>query len=143
MARGIPSDVLQHFQRVPLFASVSKSGLRSIAGAATEVDVPAGKALVRQGEFGRELYVIVRGTADILKDGGKVSELAPGDFFGEMAFLCPGPRAASVVARSDMRLMVLDSRAMAVIAERQPVVARRLLETMARRLRANEKSLTA
>jgi cAMP-dependent protein kinase regulator len=135
--------VLEHFHRVPLFASVSKSGLRSIAAAATEVDVVAGKTVVRQGEFGRELYVIVRGTADIVKDGRKVSELAPGDFFGEMAFLCPGPRAATVTARSDMRLMVLDSRAMAVVTEREPIVARRLLEAMARRLRTNEQSITA
>ena len=138
MARGIPSEVINHFQRVPLFESVSKKGIREIVTADTEVDLPAGKQLVAQGEHGRELYVILRGTADVDVNGRKVSELAPGDFFGELAFLHPAPRSATVTARTDMRVMVLDSRAMDVIVEREPVVAKRLMETMAKRIRATE-----
>jgi len=138
VARGIPSEVIHHFQRVPLFQSVSKKGLRQIVSAATEVDLPAGKQLVTQGEYGRELYVIRRGTADVTVGRRKVSELAPGDFFGELAFLHPAPRSATVTARTDMRVMVLDSRAMDVIVEREPVVAKRLMEAMAKRIRATE-----
>lgn len=138
MARGIPSEVIHHFQRVPLFESVSKKGIRQIVSAATEIDLPTGKQLVSQGEYGREMYVILRGTADVNVDGRKVSELAPGDFFGELAFLHPAPRSATVTARTDMRVMVLDSRAMDVIVEREPVVARRLMEAMAKRIRSNE-----
>ena len=138
MARGIPSEVIRHFQRVPLFASVSKKGIREIVAAATEIDLRAGTQLVGQGEHGRELYVILRGTADVMVDGRKVSELAPGDFFGELAFLHPAPRSATVTARTDMRVMVLDSRAMDVIVEQEPVVAKRLMEAMAKRIRATE-----
>ena len=138
MARGIPSEVINHFQRVPLFESVSKKGIWEIVTAATEVDLPAGKQLVAQGEHGRELYVILRGTADVDVDGRKVSELVPGDFFGELAFLHPAPRSATVTARTDMRVMVLDSRAMDVIVDREPLVAKRLMETMAKRIRRTE-----
>jgi len=138
VARGIPSEVIRHFQRVPLFASVSKKGIREIVAAATEIDLRAGTQLVGQGEHGRELYVILRGTADVMVDGRKVSELAPGDFFGELAFLHPAPRSATVTARTDMRVMVLDSRAMDVIVEQEPVVAKRLMEAMAKRIRATE-----
>jgi len=138
VARGIPSEVIHHFQRIPLFESVSKKGLREIVSAATEVDLPAGKQLVAQGEHGRELYVILRGTADVDVDGRKVSELVPGDFFGELAFLHPAPRSATVTARTDMRVMVLDSRAMDVIVDREPLVAKRLMETMAKRIRRTE-----
>ena len=63
MPRGIPSDVINHFKAVPLFSAVSAKGIRAIVGAATEVDVRAGAALVREGEFGRELYVIIQGEA--------------------------------------------------------------------------------
>src|SRR6266511_4210426 len=117
MARGIPKAVIQHFQAIPLFGSV-----------------------VRQGEWGREMYVILRGTAQVTKDGRRLRELVPGDFFGEMAFLSPAPRTATVTARSDMRLMVLDSRAMGAVVEREPAVARRLLAAMADRIRSTERS---
>jgi cAMP-dependent protein kinase regulator len=140
MARGIPREVIQHFQAVPLFASVSAKGLRSIIQAATEVDVRAGKVLVSEGEWGREMYVIQRGTAEVTRDGRRLRELVPGDFFGEMAFLSPAPRTATVTARSDMRVMVLDSRAMGGVLESEPAVARRLLQTMAERIRATERS---
>ena len=53
MARGIPSEVMRHFQSVPLFRDVSKKGLRTIVQAATDVDVREGKVLVKEGEFGR------------------------------------------------------------------------------------------
>jgi CRP/FNR family cyclic AMP-dependent transcriptional regulator len=140
MARGIPKEVIQHFQAVPLFAAVSGKGLRSIIQAATEVDVQAGKVLVREGEWGREMYVILRGTAEVTRDGRRLRELVPGDFFGEMAFLSPAPRTATVTARSDMRVMVLDSRAMGGVVEKEPAVARRLLAAMADRIRATERS---
>jgi CRP/FNR family transcriptional regulator, cyclic AMP receptor protein len=140
MAGGIPKEVIQQFQGIPLFGSVSKKGIRAIVQAATEVDVDAGKALVREGEWGREMYVILRGTAEVTKDGRKLREFVPGDFFGEMAFLSLAPRIATVTARSDMRVMVLDSRAMATIVDKEPAVARRLLEAMAERIRSIERS---
>jgi CRP/FNR family cyclic AMP-dependent transcriptional regulator len=140
MARGIPKEVIEHFETVPLFASVSKRGLRAIVQAATEVDVRAGKPLVHEGEWGREMYVILRGTADVTKDGRKLRELVPGDFFGEMAFLSPAPRTATVTARTDMLVMVLDSRAMGSVVEREPAVARKLLAAMAERIRSTERS---
>jgi CRP-like cAMP-binding protein len=139
MARGIAREVMEHFRRVPLFSGVSRRGLRSIVQAATEVDVPAGTVLVRQGERGREFYVIVRGTAEVTRDGKKLSQLVPGDFFGELAFLHPAPRMATGRARTDMRVVVLDARAMDVVVEREPAIARRLLAAMAERVRRAER----
>jgi len=142
VARAIPKEVMHHFQAVPLFASVSKKGIRSIVQASTEVDVSAGQVLVREGDWGREMYVILRGTAEVTRGGRRLKELVPGDFFGEMAFLSPAPRIASVIARSDMRVMVLDSRAMGGVVEKEPAVARRLLEAMAERVRSIERAAT-
>jgi CRP/FNR family cyclic AMP-dependent transcriptional regulator len=142
MPRGIPKEVIKHFQTVPLFSSVSRDGLRALIQAATEVDVREGSVLVSEGEWGREMYVILRGTADVTKAGRKLRELIPGDFFGEMAFLSPAPRTATVTARSDMRVMVLDSRAMGAVVEKEPAVARRLLAAMAERIRMTERSTT-
>jgi len=139
--RGIPSDVINHFKAVPLFSAVSAKGIRAIVGAATEVDVRAGAALVREGEFGRELYVIIQGEAVVSQAGTRLGRLGPGDFFGELAFLDRSRRSASVTARSDMRVMVLGPREFDVIVGHEPAIARRLLEAMARRIRQNERSL--
>jgi CRP-like cAMP-binding protein len=138
MARGIPSEVIRHFQAVPLFASISKKGVRALVQAADEVDLSAGKILVRQGEWGRHMYVILRGTAEVIKDGKKVRELIPGDFFGEMAFISGEARTATISARSDMRVMVLGPQQLEVILEEEPALAKRMLETLAQRVRAND-----
>jgi CRP-like cAMP-binding protein len=138
MARGIPSEVIRHFQAVPLFASISKKGIRALVQAADEVDLSAGKTLVREGEWGRHLYVILRGTAEVTKDGKKVRELVPGDFFGEMAFVSGEARTATITARSDMRVMILGPQQLEVILEQEPVLAKRMLETLAQRIRAND-----
>src|SRR5438876_3715239 len=105
MARGIPSNVIRYFESIPMFASVSKAGIRTLIKAATEIDLPAGKTLVKEGETGRELYVLVRGTARATRGGRSLREMGAGDFFGELAFLSHGPRTATVTATTDVRLM--------------------------------------
>jgi CRP-like cAMP-binding protein len=136
--RGIPSEVIHRFQRIPLFHSVSHRGLRALVSASTEVDVPAGTTLVREGDHGRELYVIIRGTAEVFRGNRRLRELVPGEFFGEMALLHPAPRTASVTARTDMRVMILEARAMEVILGKERSLGNRLLETMAQRVRQAE-----
>jgi CRP/FNR family cyclic AMP-dependent transcriptional regulator len=142
LARGIPSEVIRYFQAIPLFSALPKKAIRSVVQAATEADVRAGKILVREGEYGREMYVVISGTAQVTQQGRRLSELVPGDFFGEMAFLSPAPRSATVTAYSDMRVMVLGPREMDVIVKREPSIARRLLEAMAKRIQRSQKSLT-
>ncbi|HXF56614.1 MAG TPA: cyclic nucleotide-binding domain-containing protein [Actinomycetota bacterium] len=137
--RGIPSHVIRYFQSIPLFSQVSKKGVRALVQAATEVEVRAGKDLVRQGEYGRHLYVITAGTAEVMRDGRKVAELGRGDFFGELAFLSGGPRNATVRARTDLRVLALGPRELDVIVDREPTLARRLLEELARRVRTLER----
>jgi CRP/FNR family transcriptional regulator, cyclic AMP receptor protein len=142
VARGIPTEVLRNFERVPLFESISKKGIRSLVRAATEIDVAAGKVLVREGEFTRHLYIVLRGTADVMRKGKKLNELVPGDFFGEMAFLSGAPRSATVTARTDLRVMVLGPRELDVIIEKEPALARRMLASMAQRVRSIERSVS-
>jgi len=143
MPRGIPREVIRHFERVPLFASVSKKGLRTIVEAADEIDVPAGRALVREGEHDRYLYVITEGTAMVTIKGRRRSELFPGDFFGELAFLSGIPRTATVKAYTDMTVMALDPRKLDLIVANEPGIARQLLSAMAKRLQQNQPSPTA
>jgi CRP-like cAMP-binding protein len=94
---------------VPFFSTLKKKEMQLVAQQCDELDVSPGKALARQGDLGDEFFVIEEGTAEVTRDGEKVAELGPGDFFGELAALDWGAgygyaRLATVTATSAMRL---------------------------------------
>ena len=72
-----------------------------------EVDVKEGDVVAREGEFGQEFFVIIDGTAEVLRDEAPIAELGPGEFFGEMALLDEERRTATVRAISAMRVLVM------------------------------------
>jgi CRP-like cAMP-binding protein len=128
---------------VPLFSACSKRELSRIASLADEVDVPEGKVLTREGDQGREFFVVVEGQARVMVgDRGRVSALGPGASFGEMSLLDQGPRSATVEAETDMQLLVLDTRSFSSLLNEVPSVARKVLAAMAGRLRAAEREAT-
>jgi CRP/FNR family transcriptional regulator, cyclic AMP receptor protein len=129
--------------RVPLFSACSKRELARIASLADEVDVPEGKVLTREGDPGREFFVVVEGKARVVVGGrGRLSALGPGASFGEMSLLDQGPRSATVEAETDMELLVLDARSFSSLLNEVPSVARKVLAAMAGRLRVAEKEAT-
>jgi CRP-like cAMP-binding protein len=92
---------------IPVFASLDSETLRGIAMFATESSVPAGKHLVKEGDYAYEFMAIEEGEADVVRGDETVATLGPGDFFGEIAVLEKTLRTASVVARTPMRLVTL------------------------------------
>jgi len=126
---------IDHLQQVPLFAACSRKDLQLVAKRAEEVRVPAGKALVTEGETGHEFFVILEGRAKVTRHGRKVATIGPGDGFGELALLEKAPRNSTVVAETDMDLVVLGQREFAGIIDEVPGFARKLLAGMAHRLR--------
>jgi CRP-like cAMP-binding protein len=123
-----------------MFGSLSKRGVRTVIEAATELDKPEGSTLVREGDAGREMCVVVRGTARVSRNGRKLADLGPGDFFGELGFLTKAPRTASVTATSDIRLMVLGPRELEAVIDREPSIAVQMLAAVAHRAREVERS---
>ena len=121
-------------RQVPLFASCSKKELAAISGIADEIDLKEGKELTRQGSPGREFFVLVEGTADVVKDGKKVNSLEGGDFFGEIALVHHAPRTATVTATSPVRALVVTERDFKRLLEESPEIQRKVLEALAERL---------
>jgi CRP-like cAMP-binding protein len=130
---------LERLGQVRLFSACSKRELSRIAALTEEVDVPAGKVLMRQGDPGREAFVILEGTARATVRGKKSTRMGPGACFGEMALLHSAPRSATVTAETDMHLAVLNSREFSTLIEDVPSVARKVLAAMAERLRDVER----
>lgn len=129
---------LELIRSVPLFAHCSKKELTAVASVADIVDVPAGQALVKEGDaLAREFMVIVDGAADVRRRGRRVATLGSGDFFGEMALLAHGPRSATVTTTRPSELLVVTPAAFHALLERLPSLQSRVLMALAQRLHAN------
>ena len=97
----------ERLKSVPFFASLKKKELEALSRQTDELDLPAGKELTRQGDFGQEFFVIESGTAEVTRNGEHVADLGPGDFFGEMALLGEERRTATVIASTPMEVIVM------------------------------------
>lgn len=128
---------------VPLFSSLSKKDLQRVAKASEEVRIEAGRTLVEQGRTGHEFFLILDGTAVVRRNNRKVTELGPGQYFGELAILDRGPRSASVIANTDMSVLVLGQREFIGVLDSIPGMAYKILKVMAERLRAADTKATS
>ena len=99
-----------------------------------EVHVEAGRTIIRQGDLGQEFAMIVEGEADIVKDGTTVATIGPGTYFGEVALLDRVTRTASVVAKTDLTLEVIDRRGFNTLLDDLPRLARSMLKGSAHRI---------
>lgn len=95
-------------KKIPVFADLAPEVLATIAKLASEVSVPAGKDLVREGDFSYDMLAIEEGTAEVTRAGGHIADLGPGDVVGEIGVLERGQRSATVTATSPMLLVTLD-----------------------------------
>jgi CRP/FNR family transcriptional regulator, cyclic AMP receptor protein len=138
-ARRRADPKVERLSQVQLFSACSKRDLSRIAVLAEEIEVPAGRVLVRQGDPGREAFVVSEGRAKATMRGKGSAKLGPGECFGEMALLTSAPRSATVTAETDMRLFVLGSRQFSTLIEDVPVIGRRVLAALAERLREAER----
>ena len=129
---------LELLGNVRLFSTCNKRELARIASLVDEVEAPKGKVLVRQGDTGQECFVIAEGRAKATMRGKGTAMLGPGSFFGEMSLLDQGPRSATISAETDMRLLVLGSREFSALVNEVPVVAVRIMQGLAERLRDAE-----
>ncbi|MGE3619751.1 MAG: cyclic nucleotide-binding domain-containing protein [Acidimicrobiia bacterium] len=126
---------LDHLASVPLFSACTRKELQHVAQTTDELDVAAGTVLCEQGAIGREAFVVVEGTATVRRSGRKVATLGPGTCIGELALLDHGPRTATVVADTPMTVLVIGPREFAGLLESVPSIARKLLQSLAARIR--------
>ncbi len=135
------SGKLELLRGVPLFANLDDHELDKIGRHADEVSVPEGQVLVTQDAAGHAFYVIIEGAADVIRDDQKLAELVAGDFLGEMALLEDLPRSATVVTTAPTRVLEMHRRDFSSVLDDAPHLARKMLATMAHRLRHADEQL--
>jgi small-conductance mechanosensitive channel len=96
-----------------------------------------GETVVRQGEEGNSLFIVLRGGLEVRFDGKKVGELSGGEFFGEMSLLTGEKRRATVVAAEEVRLIEVSKEALAPVISSHPSILTGLSECLERRLEQN------
>lgn len=126
---------LEHLAKVPLFSSCSTRDLQKIAKAGDEVVMPAGSVIVDQGQTGREAFVILDGTALVKRNNKKVAVLGSGAVVGELSLLDHGPRTATVIAETDVSLLVIGQRQFLGVIDEVPALSHKLMATLAGRIR--------
>jgi CRP-like cAMP-binding protein len=122
-------------QSIPLFAGLSRKERKQVAQHADEVDIEPGRHIVREGEFAYEFFAIEEGTAEVKRGDQHLTELGPGDFFGEMGLLDNAPRNATVIARSPVTAVVMTGSAFRHIDRELPEVAKEIRKAIEERCR--------
>lgn len=126
---------LKMLRGVSLFSALGRAELETVSRLADEIDVPAGKVLMREGETGHEMFVIATGSVIVERGGREVVRLGPGDVVGEMALLSEGPRTATVTAAEPTTAFVLAHREFHSLMDASAAVRRCVLDSMAERIR--------
>jgi CRP-like cAMP-binding protein len=133
VARDEKIDLLR---TVPLLSGLRHADLERVSTLADIVDLPADRLLMSQGQQGREMFVLVSGSARIERDGQSLGERGPGEVLGEIALLDGGPRTATVTLLEPSRLLVLGRREFRALMDEFPDIRLRVLEAVAHRLRS-------
>ena len=129
------ADKRRWLEQVPLFHGAAADVLDRLAEASGEIEFGAGQPIVLQGQVGNGLYVVVAGTARIVKGDAELARLGAGDFFGELSVIDQQPRNASAYAVEATTCLTLASWDLLAMLERDPRLALNMLRELAARLR--------
>ncbi len=133
---------VDRLKQVDQLRDCTRSQLEEVARLAERVQVGEGEVLAREGRIGREFFLILSGRVAVTQKGRRVNALGPGDFFGELAAMNPGPRNATVTALSDLDVLIIGPREFAAMGNIQGF-RDALLKSMASRLHAMDARLAA
>lgn len=120
-------QALRTLSRLDLFRDCPPAELKAVDSLLTEVQVPAGRTLMQEGDHGFEFVVIAEGRAAIVHEGHQLAEVGPGSFVGELSLLDDAPRSATVVALGPMRVYALNPSEFMRLLDLAPTVRDRIL----------------
>jgi CRP-like cAMP-binding protein len=136
------SELAERLLNVSIFESLSQRQLRKLSKSTKVLAFEEGEMIVKRGEEGNALYLIVEGAAEVRRGSRKLARLTIGQFFGEMSIFDNQARSADVVAVRPSKVAILSRWEFWRFADTEPTVLRNVLGEMARRLRQTDLTLS-
>jgi CRP-like cAMP-binding protein len=129
------SDTAAQLGRLGIFADLTEAELRDVAAELDERSFPEGGWVLRTGETGTGLFIVVDGEVGVVIDDEERATLATGSFFGEVSVLLGEPVTADIVVRKPLRCLVIPPQRAEEFLLAYPRVMYRMFQIEARRLR--------
>ncbi|NQV96811.1 MAG: cyclic nucleotide-binding domain-containing protein [Acidimicrobiaceae bacterium] len=126
---------LKHLRYSPLFSSCSSKDLERIAKAGDRVTFAKGFTIMKQGDSGREAFIILSGKATVKRSGKKVATLGTGTVVGELSLLDHGPRTATVICDTECEVLVISRGNFLAVIDKVPALSHKLFGALATRIR--------
>ena len=135
------SQKIELLKKVPMFSNLSQRHLREISKHADQLSAKTGNVLAEQGKIGWEFIFIVEGKARVEKNGKVIRQLSGGDFLGEVSLIDGEPRTATVIAETDMILLVVNKTSFDHLLDKVPGLQRKILIALCNYIRRAEKAV--
>jgi putative iron-dependent peroxidase len=128
-------EKLEALRSVPLFRGLRRHEIERIGEVAQLIEVPDAAVVIRQGESGREFFVLLSGHVIVSRDGQRLARLGPGEFLGEIALIDGRAHTATATADGPARLIALGHRDFDMLLARSPGIAHQVVHILVERLR--------
>ena len=133
----VVNTITDHLNRVTIFAPLSDEEIEKLANSSTSRVYAPGEAIVRKGQEGNSMCVIIRGSVKVQipeKTYQKtINKLKENDFFGEMSLLTGEPRTATVIAEEETEVLKIDKKGLKPIFESNPELVQSIWELIEER----------
>ncbi|NNL67384.1 MAG: cyclic nucleotide-binding domain-containing protein, partial [Myxococcales bacterium] len=130
-----PTEIALQLKGLPMFDGLTTRQLMDLAQVVTEVDHPADVTVVQEGGLNESMFLIIDGKVAVRKQGRRVADLGPNDFFGEMSVLERARPSADVVTTEPTRLLCLQRADLFRLMEEFPTIPIIMCQTLSRRMR--------
>ncbi len=126
---------LKHLRYSPLFSSCSSKDLEKIAKAGDRITFEKGEVLTKQGDPGKEAFIILSGKATVKRSGKKVATISTGSVVGDLSLLDHGPRTATVTCETECQVLVISRGNFLRVIDKVPALTHKLFAALATRIR--------
>jgi CRP-like cAMP-binding protein len=142
------SEKIVLLKGIELFESLSVGELAAIGSVAEEVDYPAGEIIIKEGDAGDTLFLMVSGEVSVIKDLGEINEIeidrmTDGEYFGEMALFEDMVRSVSIRTEKPSAFMVLHKQEFKEIVREYPQIALEICKVLSSRIRRLHQKIEA
>jgi CRP-like cAMP-binding protein len=120
---------------INLFSEISESDLLAVVTQLEDMEVGVGEEIIKQGDLGTSMYIVVRGEVEVEIDGKVISKLSEKSVFGELSALDPEPRSATVRTTKDSILFKIDSAVIYNLITEYSNVAKGIIKILCQRIR--------